>query len=127
MAKEIRVKKVASFIEREVSEIILNKLNDEGIKAMISVFSVELSNDLRHAKIKISINSDSEDEIKSTVKAIVRAKSFIRRSLGKSLKTMYVPEIWFEFINLSESMEIYEKLKEIEKELKENDGGKNES
>jgi len=38
-----------------------------------------------------------------------------------------VPEIWFEFINLSESMEIYEKLKEIEKELKENDGGKNES
>jgi hypothetical protein len=40
---------------------------------------------------------------------------------------MYSPEIWFEFISLSESMKVYEKLKEVEKELEEKDfGGENE-
>jgi ribosome-binding factor A len=127
MAKEIRVKRVGAFIEKEVSEVILTQLRDEGIKAMVTVFGVEVSNDLRHAKIKLSINSDNEEEIESTRKALIRAKSFIRRSLSKSLKTMYSPEIWFEFISLSESMKVYEKLKEVEKELEEKGfGGENE-
>lgn len=117
MAKDIRVKRVASFIQQEVSEIIQTKLRDEGIKGMISIFDVEVSKDLRYAKIKVSIIANNDKELKSTIKSIIKSKSFVRRTLSKSLKTMYAPELYFEFIDLNQSMKVYEILKEIEEEL----------
>ncbi|MGB9622173.1 MAG: ribosome-binding factor A, partial [Brevinematia bacterium] len=78
----------------------------------------EISKDLRHAKIKVSIMSNDEKEIKSTIKALIRAKSYIRKVLSKSLKTMYTPEIFFEFIDLGESMRIFDILNKIKEEEK---------
>ncbi len=118
MAKEIRIKKVESFVQAEISRIIQNELRDEGIKGIVSVFEVKMSKDLRYANVKISVISNNEKELKSTLISLIKAKSFIKRRLSKSLKTMYAPEIYFEFIDLAESMKVYEILKEIEKETK---------
>lgn len=118
MAKELRVKRVQSFIQQEIANIVQNDLRDEGIKAMVNIFEVEISKDLRHAKVKVSVISENEEEIESTIKALIRAKSYIRRSLSKSLKTMYTPEIFFEFIDLGESMRIFEILGKINREEK---------
>ncbi|MEN2997887.1 MAG: 30S ribosome-binding factor RbfA [Brevinematia bacterium] len=115
MAKEIRVKKMSSFLQEEISEIIHNNLRDENIKGVVSVFDVELSKDLRYATVKLSVMVNSENELKNTVKALIRAKSFVRRKLSKTLKTAYAPELYFEFIDLSRSMKVYEILKGIER------------
>lgn len=117
MAKEIRIKRVESFVKSEIAQILQNELRDEGIKGLVSVFGVEVSKDLRHAKIKISIFADSEKDLKSTVRSLIKAKSFIRRRISKSLKTMYAPELYFEFIDLSQADKVYKILKEIEREL----------
>lgn len=118
MAKEIRVKRVASFVQSEISSIIQNNLRDEGIKGIVSVFDVDISKDLRYANVKISIIAADKSELKSTIKSLIKAKSFIKKTLSKSLKTMYVPELHFDFIDLSESMKVYEILKEVEEDLK---------
>lgn len=112
MAKELRIKRVSSFIQSEISKII-SQLRDEGVKGIISVFDVELSKDLRYATVKLSVFSDRKEDIKSSIKSLIKAKSFIRRSLAKTLRTMYSPEIFFEFINLDESMKVFEILKKI--------------
>ncbi|MCX8029125.1 MAG: 30S ribosome-binding factor RbfA [Brevinematales bacterium] len=122
MAKELRVKRVASFIQSEISKIIQNDMRDENIKGMVSILDVEVSKDLRHANVKVSIFANTKEDLKSTIMSIIKAKSFIRRNLSKSLKTMYGPEIHFDFIDLSESMKIYNILKEIEEEIS-NDSG----
>lgn len=116
MAKELRVKRVSSFIKNEISNMI-SQLRDEGLKGIISVFDVELSKDLRYATVKVSIFSRNKKDIRSSIKSLIKAKSFIRRSLAKTLKTIHSPEIFFEFINLDESMKVFEILKDIKGDL----------
>ncbi|MFN4245122.1 MAG: 30S ribosome-binding factor RbfA [Brevinematia bacterium] len=118
MAKEIRIKRVESLIRSDISNIIQNELREEGIKGIVSVFDIQISKDLRYANVKISIFSEDEGSLKSTIISLIKAKSFIRRRLSKLLRTMYVPEIHFEFIDLSESMRVYKILEEIEKKEK---------
>ncbi|MCS7298431.1 MAG: 30S ribosome-binding factor RbfA [Spirochaetia bacterium] len=116
MAKELRIKRVSSFIQSEISKII-SQLRDERVKGIISVFDVELSKDLKYATVKLSIFSSEKEDIKSSIRSLIKAKSFIRRSLAKTLKTIHSPEIFFEFINLDESMKVFEILKEVKGDL----------
>ena len=61
---------------------------------MISVVLVDVSDDLRYAKIYLSIynNNDSIDLI---IKEINKKKNAIKFKMGNKLKAKYVPEIFF--------------------------------
>ncbi len=114
MASELRIKKMVSFLKNEISSILSKILNDRGIYSVVSIFDVELSVDMRYAKVKISVFSQNPSEVEEISKTILRNKPIIRKYLSKVLKTMYVPELWFEFLNLFDSMKVYEKIKELE-------------
>ena len=59
MANSSRVEKLAALLKREVSELLVNGVRDERIhQAMITITSVEVSGDLQHAKIFISLLSN---------------------------------------------------------------------
>ena len=56
MANSRRVDKLAALLKREVSELLVNGVRDERIhQAMITITSVEVSGDLQHAKIFVSL------------------------------------------------------------------------
>ena len=56
MANSRRVEKLAALLKREVSELLVNGIRDERIhQAMITITSVEVSGDLQHARIFISL------------------------------------------------------------------------
>ena len=56
MASSRRVEKLAALLKREVSELLVHGIRDERIhQAMISITSVEVSGDLQHAKIFVSL------------------------------------------------------------------------
>ena len=63
---------------------------------LASVTAVDLSPDLRHARVSVSILG-SEEERTEGVRALQRARGFFRRRLAANLRTLRaIPEISFE-------------------------------
>jgi ribosome-binding factor A len=88
-----RADRVAELIKHEVSDIITRKLNDPRI-GFTSVTVVDVGNDLRNAKIYVSIFGTTEQK-NDTMAALFSATKFVRGELGHRLQLRDVPEIIF--------------------------------
>lgn len=86
-------------VKKEISSIIRNDIKDPRLTAMISVTQVNVTKDLRYAKVFVSIFSKNEEEKESTFLALKSSSGFIRRELGHKVKLRYTPEILFELDN----------------------------
>lgn len=90
-----RADRVGDQIRAELADIILRKIKDPRVGFM-TVTRVELSDDLKHAKVFFSILGD-EAKRKETLKGLKSAAHFIRGELGRRLKLRYTPEVAFLF------------------------------
>jgi ribosome-binding factor A len=95
MTPSQRAERVGDLIKREVSQIIQYELKDPGI-GFVTITAVELSSDLRHAKIFYSVLGDEKAKEGSS-SALKRACGFIQHEIGKKLRLKYTPEISFLF------------------------------
>lgn len=94
MAK-YRGDKINEEIRREASEIIQNHVKDPRLTAMVSVTKVDVTKDLRYAKIFVSIFGSDEARNES-FNALKNSSGFIRHELGKRVNLRYTPEVIFE-------------------------------
>jgi len=88
-----RSNKVAEAIKKEVSLIIHDELKDPRL-GFVTITDVELTQDLREAKIFFSVLG-KEEEHKKTKLALDSALGFIRRLIGQRIRLRFVPEITF--------------------------------
>lgn len=88
-----RAERVTQAIKKEVSTIIHDELKDPRI-GFITVTRVELTPDLRYAKIFFSVLG-TEKEQADTKGALESAVGFIRRRIAQRIKLRLVPEIRF--------------------------------
>ena len=117
-----RSDRIAESIREEISSILLQEINDPRIQ-FVSVMRVEVSADLQHAKIFVSIIG-SEEKKQEAFEGLKSARGFIQRKLGKRIRLRYTPEISFKMdTSVDKGMHIYELLQEIknEGELKDDD------
>ena len=126
MANSRRVEKLSALLKREISELLINGVRDERIhKAMITITTVEVSGDLQHAKIFLSLFG--EEQNKATVLVgLEEAKGFIRAELARRLQMRRSPELVFKIdkgmikgptvLDLLNSLELERKNKEIRSE-----------
>lgn len=101
--------RVAEEIKREISQMIRDDLKDPRLKGLISVTHVEATNDLRYAKIFVSMFSQENDE-KSAFTALEKASGYLRSELAKRLQLRYTPELIFKF---DESIQYGDKINKI--------------
>ena len=95
MATSRRVSRVSSLIKREVSQMLLSEIKDDRVGAgMVSVTNVEVSGDLQHAKIFVSIYGTSEAKAE-TMAGLHSSAPFVRRALGKRMSLRRTPEVSF--------------------------------
>jgi len=114
-----RYEKVAEAIKKEVSNIIHDELNDPRL-GFVTITNVELTEDLRYAKIFFSVLGKEQDYIK-TQKALDSALGFIRKLIAQRIQLRFAPELAFREDRSSEySVRIEEVLNEI-KELEKKD------
>lgn len=92
MAKH-RINRINEEMKKELANIIQNEIRDPGIKAMVSVTGVNVTTDLKYAKIYLSIFSPDKAEEKETLKALNKAKGFIRKRLSATLNLRNTPEL----------------------------------
>lgn len=88
-----RAQRVAEQIKHETAEIIRNELKDPRL-GFVTVTTVEVSNDLRHVKIFISVLGDEQSKQQSMT-ALNNAAGFVRKELGQRVKLRYTPEVLF--------------------------------
>jgi ribosome-binding factor A len=95
MANSRRVERVASLIKREVSQMLMSGIKDDRVgSGMVSVTDVEVSGDLQHAKIFVSIYG-SDAAKTETMAGLKAATGFVRGELGHRLQLRRTPEILF--------------------------------
>jgi len=91
--KSHRLARVSEAIREVASETILFELNDPRVKG-VTVTRAEVSGDLQHAKIYVSIMG-SESEQKLTLHGLKHATGFIQSKLAKRLQTRFTPMVQF--------------------------------
>jgi ribosome-binding factor A len=95
MATGRRISRVAELIKREISQMLLFGIKDERIGGgMVSVTDVDVSGDLQHAKIFVSIYGTDEARA-ATMEGLQSACGYIRGQLGKRVNLRRTPEISF--------------------------------
>ena len=96
MAK-YRRDRVQETMRNELSQIIKRDLKDPRL-GFVTITDVELSNDMSHAKVFVSVYG-SEEEKQSSMVALENAKGFIRSNLGQRVRLRIVPELVFKIDN----------------------------
>ena len=89
-----RTDRIASEIMREAERIIREDVSDPRTDCMFSVTHVDVTRDLRYAKVYISIYE--EEKRAPMMKALKSAAGFIRHNLGRRVQLRYTPELLFE-------------------------------
>lgn len=90
-----RVARLREEIRKEASDIIQRRMKDPRI-GFTTVTDVEVSADLRHVKIFVSVLGDEEARAR-TVEGLERAKGFVRTELGRRIRLRHTPEIQFAY------------------------------
>ena len=88
----MRSDRVAGQLRRELAKLIQQEVKDPAV-GFISVSDVEVTRDLSHAKIYVTV-FDS-DEAPACIKALNKAGGFLRNRLGKILRMRLIPELSF--------------------------------
>ncbi len=95
MATDRRVSRVASLIKREVSQILIDGIKDDRVgTGMVSITDVDVSGDLQHAKIFVSIYG-TEEARRETMEGLKSATGYVRSYLGQRVRLRRTPEVIF--------------------------------
>lgn len=95
MADARRADRVAEAIREEVATFLADGAKDPRIVGLVTVTGVDVTQDLRHAKIFVSVLG-SDVEKTSTLEGLESAAAYLRSRLGRSLRLRFAPELVFQ-------------------------------
>ena len=94
MGEPRRPDRVAESIREQVATFLAEGAKDPRIRGFVTVTAVEMTRDLRHANVFVSVMGD-EAAIKATFEGLGSVASHLRSMLGKTLRLRNAPEIHF--------------------------------
>ena len=104
--------RVSDLIKEEVADIIMHRLKDPRL-GFITVTEARVSNDLRHAKIFVSVLEDEKKD--ESLKILISSARFIRSELAQRVKIKFIPELVFK---LDASIEYSAKINKMLNNIK---------
>ncbi len=107
----MRANRVAEQMKKELGEIIGRKLKDPRI-GFVTVTDVAVTGDLQQATIYVTVLNGSKAD---TLKALEKAKGFIRSEIGQRIRLRVTPELHFEF---DESFEYGNRIDNLLRQIK---------
>lgn len=90
----IRQDRINEEVKKTVGEIIRD-MKDPRISSMTTVTYAEVTNDLKQAKLRVSVYEEDEALRKGTVDALNHAAGFIARELGQRMQIRRLPALKF--------------------------------
>ena len=113
-----RVARLNSLFREEISDLVQRQVKDPRLGSFVSITAVEISKDMRYAKVFIS-RYGTDLEKKETITALESASGFIRHELSERFKTRRIPELSF---RLDNTMEKADKVLRIIDEIASEEG-----
>ncbi len=111
-----RVARLNSLLKEVISEVIHRDVKNPHVNPLVTVISVDITNDLQHAKVYISVIG-TQKEKESTVEALQSAAGFISIIASKKVVMRYFPELTFKADDsVEKQMRVDELLNQIQKE-----------
>ena len=116
-----RTERLQDQIRSDLSDLLRREVTDPRLAsdAIVSITEVELTADLRHARVYISILGTAE-QVHESFAAIKHATGFLRHELARRLTLRYVPELTF---YLDQSVERGARVLELLKQVQEQNDG----
>lgn len=109
---QARLGRIEEEYKKELSQIISYELKNPNVTGLISVTKVKVTNDLKYAKVYVSILNAKNT--KNTLVGLKKSSGFIRSELARKVNLRNTPELLFE---LDESLEYGAKIDTILKEI----------
>ncbi|HEY4385910.1 MAG TPA: 30S ribosome-binding factor RbfA [Ktedonobacteraceae bacterium] len=88
-----RQEKLGEMIAGELSDLLRTRVKDPRV-GFASITRVEVSGDLRHAKVFVSVMGTPEEQ-EATMKGLRNANGFLRHELAERIVLRYMPELSF--------------------------------
>jgi ribosome-binding factor A len=115
MANPHRQERLGELIAMELSELIRTRLKDPRV-GFASITHVEVSGDLRHAKVFVSVMG-SEEEQAASIKGLKHASGYLRHELAERIVLRYMPELVFKLdTSIEEGSRVLELIRQNELE-----------
>jgi ribosome-binding factor A len=115
MATTRRQKRVNELLKEELGLLLLRDVRDPRLRG-VTVTDVQVSPDLGHAHVYISLIGD-EEEVAAAIGGLERASGYLRHQIAKRIDLRHVPEFNFSFDpSLERGQRILSLLDEIEQE-----------
>ncbi len=116
MQRGKRTKRLNSLLKEVLSEVIHQEVKNPHLHRFVSITDVDISNDLQHAKIFISVIG-TQKEKEDCLALLQSAAGFIAISASKKVVMRYFPSLTFKLdTSLDEHMHIDSLLSKIHKE-----------
>ena len=95
MSDSFRIQRIQTLIREEIGKMILSgTIKDPRISNLVSVTDVDISRDIKYAKVYIS-GFESSKSVEKSVDGLNHACGFIQMNLAKRLKTRNTPKLTF--------------------------------
>ena len=91
----MKEKREKSEFQKEIYSILKNKIKNPAISEMFSISEVDVTNDLKHAKVFVSVFSTDKVKAQATFEAICASAKAVRTELSKTMCIRTVPELHF--------------------------------
>jgi len=91
LKKNRRTRKVSSLVKQTLGEIISKELNDPSM-GLVSVTDVEVSPDLRTARVYFTVIGGKKNTEKQ-INTVNHMGKFLRKKLAERVVLKYIPEI----------------------------------
>lgn len=115
MPHQHRQEKLGELIAAELSELLRNRVKDPRV-GFASITRVEVSGDLRHAKVFVSVMGTPEEQAE-TMKGLRNATGYLRHELAERITLRYMPEINFRLdTSIEEGARILDLIRQVEEE-----------
>ena len=90
-----RMERVNQLLREELSHLAQRQLKDPRLGALMTITEVDVSPDLRHARVYVSVMGEAEEQ-QAAIDALSAAAGYLRRGLRGRLKLRHIPELQFQ-------------------------------
>ncbi len=118
--------RLSAQIQRELSWLITNKVNDPRVPVMTTPVEVRLSPDNREALIFISVYGTEKEKLEA-LEALNHAAAFLQKSAAQKIRVKHFPRFTFKLDNsMDYSLKINSLLEDVKDDLEESSGSDSE-
>ncbi|NGX38804.1 MAG: Ribosome-binding factor A [Chlamydiae bacterium] len=111
-----RIKRLNSLLKEVLADVVMKEVKDPRLAPLVTVTNVNISNDLHHAKVYVSIIGNDKEK-RETLEALESGAGFIAISASKKVTMRYFPALIFKLdTTVEEQMKVDSLIEKIHRE-----------